>query len=56
MEKRGRASRAGGVLVALSILIGTIAGFVTHQPSIGVLAGAAVGIVLLALVWLLDRR
>jgi len=56
MDNHGRRSRAGGVLVALSIVGGTIAGFIAHQPSIGVLAGAAVGLVLLILVWLIDRR
>lgn len=56
MDNRGRASRAGGVLVASSILVGTIAGFALRQPSVGVLAGAAVGFGLLAALWLLDRR
>jgi hypothetical protein len=48
--------RSGGVLLAASILIGAVAGVYMRQPSIGFLAGLGVGLVLLAGVWLIDRR
>jgi len=47
---------AGGALLALSLLAGTIAGIVLHQPSLGFLAGLGTGLLLLALVWLVDRN
>jgi hypothetical protein len=43
-------------LLAAAILIGVISGIVWREPSLGFLAGLGVGLVLLALVWLLDRR
>jgi hypothetical protein len=53
---QNRAARAGGFLLAASILVGAIAGSILHQPSIGFLVGTGVGLFLLALVWLIDRR
>jgi hypothetical protein len=47
---------AGGALLALSLLGGVILGIVYRQPSIGFLTGLGVGLALLGLVWLLDRR
>jgi len=52
----GRTTQAGGFILALSILAGTIAGVVLHQSSIGFLVGLGVGVVLALLVWALDRR
>jgi uncharacterized membrane protein len=51
-----KAPRSGGVLLALSLLAGALIGVFAGQPSIGFLAGAGIGVVLLTLVWLLDRR
>jgi len=51
-----RAPRSGGFLLALGIILGVIGGGLLGQPSIGFLVGLAVGIVLLALVWLSDRK
>lgn len=48
--------RAGGALLAGAILVGAIAGAVTGQTSIGILAGFAVGVAAAILVWLIDRR
>ena len=53
---RSKFPRAGGALLAGSILIGVIAGIVLREPSIGFLAGLGVGLLLLGLVWLADRR
>lgn len=49
-------SVAGGIFIVIAIFAGTIAGAASGQPSIGVVAGAAVGIVLATLLWLRDRR
>jgi hypothetical protein len=50
------ASRAAGFFIALSVLVGAIAGVALGQPSLGTLIGAAVGIVVSLLLWLRDRR
>lgn len=51
-----RESRAAGGLMAVSILGGVIAGLALGQPTIGFLAGAALGALFLLGFWLLDRR
>jgi uncharacterized membrane protein len=51
-----KATRSGGALLALSLLAGAVIGVFAGQPSIGFLAGAGVGLALLTLIWLLDRR
>ena len=47
--------RAGGALLAVSILTGAIVGAYMRQPSIGFIAGLGVGLMLLIAVWLIDR-
>ena len=56
MDNRGRPARAGGFLLAFGILAGAAVGVALHQPSIGVLAGTATGVLLLGIIWLMDRR
>jgi hypothetical protein len=56
MEPRERFTRAGGCLLALSLVAGAVGGAYAHQPSIGFLAGLGLGLVLLLLVWLLDQK
>lgn len=56
MAAHPKAPRAGGALLAFAILAGVAAGIYARQPSIGFLAGAGIGLLLLLLVWLLDRR
>jgi hypothetical protein len=51
-----RTPMAGGFLLALSVLIGVIAGTVQGQPSLGFVIGTGVGVALLLTVWLIDRR
>lgn len=51
-----RAPKAGGALLALAIIVGVFAGGLLGEPSIGFLAGLAVGVLLVAFVWLIDRR
>jgi hypothetical protein len=51
---RGR--MAGGSLLAFSLIAGVVIGTLNRQPSIGFLIGLGVGLALMLLVWLLDRR
>lgn len=51
-----RPAQAGGFLLAASIIAGVVGGSLVRQPSVGFLIGAAIGLVLLGLVWLKDRR
>jgi hypothetical protein len=55
MEPGGRFTRAGGCLLALSLIAGVAGGAYAGQPSIGFLAGLGAGLVLLLAVWLVDR-
>ena len=63
--ERGKAARmtpepakpiAAGAILALAILVGTLVGGILGQPSIGVIAGVAVGAVIAIGVWIADRR
>ncbi|HEY0270623.1 MAG TPA: hypothetical protein VGC10_06510 [Sphingomonas sp.] len=47
--------RAGGVILAVTILAGTVIGIGAGQSTIGVLAGTGVGIAAALLVWWRDR-
>jgi len=51
-----RSAQSGGVLLALSIVAGSTIGIINRQASIGFLAGLGIGLLLLVLVWLVDRR
>lgn len=51
-----RRPRAGGALLAIAIVLGTLIGAVLRQTSIGFLAGTGLGLMLLGLIWLGDRR
>ena len=53
---KGRYTQAGGSILAISIIAGTVAGVIVRQPSIGFLVGAAAGILLAFLFWRLDQR
>jgi F0F1-type ATP synthase assembly protein I len=55
-SQRSSRGMAGGSLLALSLIAGVVIGTLYGQPSIGFLAGAACGILLFILIWLLDRR
>jgi hypothetical protein len=56
MTDRSRFTQAGGSILAISIIAGTVAGVIVRQSSIGFLVGAAAGILLLTLFWLRERR
>lgn len=50
-----RSTRAGGCFLTLFILAGFVLGLGIGNPMKGVLIGTGAGIVLAALVWLIDR-
>lgn len=57
MEKIGRkGSRAGGFIVALGIMAGAVIGGLFGEPSAGLLAGGALGVLVALAIWLRDRR
>ena len=56
MDPRTKLPRAGGVFLAAAVLAGAAGGVLAGQPSIGLVVGTAVGLVLLGAVWLIDRR
>jgi hypothetical protein len=56
MDSGRNLARSGGCLLALSVIGGTFVGTILRQPSIGFLAGAALGLVLALAVFLVDRR
>jgi uncharacterized membrane protein (UPF0136 family) len=47
--------QAGGFLLAMCILVGAVVGTIRGEPSIGVIAGIGVGIVVAIALWLKDR-
>lgn len=55
-EPKKPAPRAAGGLLALSILGGAALGVAYRQPTIGLLAGSAVGILIALFFWMQDRR
>jgi len=56
METGRNLSRSGGCLLAFSVVAGAFVGTIFGQPSIGFLAGSALGLVLVIAVLVLDRR
>ncbi len=56
MESRSKYTQAGGSILAISIIAGTVAGIIVGQPSIGFLVGTAAGGLLAFLFWLNERR
>jgi hypothetical protein len=56
MPPRTRYTQAAGSVLAISIIAGAVAGVIVGQPSIGLLAGTAAGLILAILFWLNERR
>lgn len=55
MDVQRTPRRAGGAIIAASIIMGVVGGIILGQPSIGFLAGAAIGTLIAVLLWLRDR-
>jgi hypothetical protein len=49
-------TQAGGAILAIAIIAGTVAGIMVGQSSIGFLVGTGAGILIALLIWLNDRR
>ncbi|MDP4874093.1 MAG: hypothetical protein NWQ92_11880 [Sphingorhabdus sp.] len=47
---------AGGIFVALGLLIGAILGVAFDQPSAGLVIGMGIGSMIAVAVWLFDRK
>ncbi len=54
--QNNRPRRAGGIFVALGLLIGAILGVALDQPSAGLVIGMAIGSMIAVAVWLFDRK
>ncbi|WP_197420657.1 hypothetical protein [Sphingomonas sp. CCH5-D11] len=50
-----RSNSAGGFLLAVSLMVGTIVGLLLGQPSVGFLAGLAIGSIAAVSLWLKGR-
>ena len=53
---RRKPQRAGGALLAASILLGVMLGAVMRESSLGFLVGLAAGLLLLGAVWWFEQR
>jgi hypothetical protein len=47
---------AGGIFIALGLLIGAIIGVAMDQPSAGAVIGMAIGTVIAVAIWVMDRK
>ena len=47
---------SGGIFIALGVLIGFGVGVAKGQPSVGVLAGTALGVAAAVILWLVQTR
>jgi hypothetical protein len=55
-ERHPSKSLAGGFFIFAALLAGAIIGIIYDEPSMGMVAGLAVGIAAATLIWLIDRR
>lgn len=53
---QAKASRAGGAILAFSILAGAIIGNSMGEPSVGMVSGTGVGVAIALALYLYDRR
>ena len=54
-QQNGQASRAGGAIIALSVLAGAFIGARQGQPSLGTVIGTGVGVAIAIALYLYDR-
>ncbi len=52
----GKASRAGGFIIAVTIMAGALLGARFGQPSVGVVIGTGLGVAIALGLYLYDRR
>ncbi len=55
LPTRTRRATGPGCFMLAAIIIGTIIGLRSHQPSAGLISGMGVAVVIAVLVWLWDR-
>lgn len=56
MASKSNAPMAGGFLLCVALLAGSLTGVFLGQPSIGFLVGAGIGLAIAIMIWLLDSR
>jgi hypothetical protein len=54
--ENSRPRLAGGIFVALGLLVGAIVGIAINQPSAGMVAGFCVGALIALAVWFVDSK
>ena len=55
LARRARRWRTAA-FIAIGAIVGTVAGALSGQPSIGLLGGFAAGVAIAIVIWLRDRR
>jgi hypothetical protein len=54
--ENSRPRLAGGIFVALGLLVGAIVGIAFNQPSAGMVTGFGVGAAIALAIWLIDSK
>jgi hypothetical protein len=54
--ENSRPRLAGGIFVALGLLLGAIGGIALGQPSLGMVTGFGAGSAIALVIWLLDSK
>jgi uncharacterized membrane protein len=47
---------AGGFFIMIALLAGSIIGIIYDEPSMGMIIGFAIGVILAIAIWLIDSR
>ncbi|RYD90440.1 MAG: hypothetical protein EOP61_29555 [Sphingomonadales bacterium] len=55
-QQNGKASRAGGVIIAITVMAGALIGARLGQPSLGTVIGMGAGVAVALALYLYDRR
>lgn len=55
-SENSRPRLAGGIFIALGLLIGVIGGIAMNEPSAGMVVGLAIGSAIAVIIWLSDRK
>jgi len=54
--ENNRPRLAGGIFIALGLLLGAIVGIAMNEPSAGMIIGFGIGSAIAIVIWLLDRK